>query len=100
MSAEQESSKPTESLAHRAYRRLEPELESWLVDMGNFLLIFAGLLVAFGFFRLLRALGISSSFIDWMETLDHAAVAFCFVSFLWTVTRRAALTALEKKQAR
>jgi hypothetical protein len=76
-------------LGRRAYRKLQPELESWLVDTGAFSLIFSSLLFAFAVFRILRALGINADFIDALEQLDHFAIATSFVMFLLTVLRRA-----------
>jgi hypothetical protein len=82
-------------LARRAYRRLEPELESWLVDTGRFSLIFASLLFAYAVFRLLRAVGVNGDFIDGLEAMDHFSIAASFVMFLLTILRRglAAMTA-------
>ena len=76
-------------LALRSYRRLQPELESWLIDTGRFSLIFASLLFAYAVFRILRAVGIDSDFIDGLERLDHFSIAASFVMFLLTVLRRA-----------
>jgi hypothetical protein len=81
----------------RAYRKLEPELESWLVDTGGFLLIFASLLIAYGVFRLLRAVGVGGGFIDWLESLDHFSIACSFVMFLLNILRRALAALLSPK---
>jgi len=86
----QGSSKPSGGrLWQTAYHRLRPELESWLLDTGRFLLIFASLLLGFAVFKLLRALGLNADFIDQVEKLDHYGITSCFVLFLLTVLRRA-----------
>ena|ERR1700730_5687371 len=91
---------PKESLrklVRRAYRKLEPELESWLVDTGGFFLIFASLLIAYAVFKLLRAAGVNGDYIDGMEQLDHFSIACSFIMFLLTILRRALAALLAPK---
>ena len=79
----------TRQLVRRAYRKLQPELESWLVDTGRFGLIFASLLFGYAVFRVLRAVGVNGDYLDGLELLDHFSIAASFVMFLLAVLRRA-----------
>jgi hypothetical protein len=68
-----------QGLLQRAYRKLDPEIEAWLVDTGRFLLFFASLLIAYGLFKVLRALGVDRRYIDTLEWwITSRTVAFSF----------------------
>jgi hypothetical protein len=82
-------SKPTSNLWQRAWHKLEPDVESWLVDMGRYALLFLGLVSLFLLFKLLRSIGINSPFIDTLEKWDHVGTAIIFVVFVVTLIRRA-----------
>ena len=73
----------------RAYRKLDPEIEAWLVDTGRFLLLFGSLLIAQGIFRILRALGIDRSYVDVLEWSDHFANGCVFILYLVAILRTA-----------
>src|SRR6266851_2914406 len=86
-------------LLQRAYRKLDPEIESWLVDTGRFLLLFASLLIAHGVFKVLRALGIDRTYVDVLEWSDHFANGCVFVMYLLAILRAALAALVAPKRA-
>jgi hypothetical protein len=73
----------------RVYRKLDPDIEAWLVDTGRFLLLFVSLLIAQGVFKILRALGINRNYVDVLEWSDHFANGCVFILYLVAILRTA-----------
>jgi hypothetical protein len=73
----------------KLWLRIEPDAESWLVEIFYYCRIFSLLLLAFLIFRFLRIVGLESAFVDGMEKMDHAATGLVFCMFLLAIIRNA-----------
>jgi hypothetical protein len=82
----------TPGLLKRICNQLEPDLEAWLVDIGRFALIIAGLIFAHYGFRLLRVAGVSKHYIDWLEKEELTVDGIVYTLFLIAILRRSLLT--------
>jgi hypothetical protein len=83
---------PKPGLLARVYSKVEPNLEAWLVDICNFILIVAGLILAHYGFRLLQAAGVPKQYVLWLENAELAADGIVYALFLVAIVRRSALT--------
>jgi hypothetical protein len=77
------------NLWQRVWAKLQPDVESWLVDTGRYILLFFGLIVMFAVFRILRSIGINTPFVDILEQIDHTGIGIVFAIFVATLVRRA-----------
>jgi hypothetical protein len=73
----------------RVWNRLQLDVESWLVDMGRYALLFLGLIAFFFLFKLLRAIGFNQAYIDILEQLDHVGAGIIFAIYVASLVRRA-----------
>jgi hypothetical protein len=74
----------------QVWERLRPDVESWVVDTGRYLLVFASLAIGHILFSALRLAGIERRAADFMERCDLGANGIALVMFLLTQLRRAA----------
>jgi hypothetical protein len=80
---------PPSNLLQRVWVRLQPDVESWLVDMGRYALLFLGLIAFFGLFKLLRSMGFNQTYVDILERVDHAGAGIIFGIYVLSLMRRA-----------
>jgi hypothetical protein len=66
-------------------------LQNWISEQFEFLLQFSAVTFAYVVFRILRALGVESDFLDLLDKLDKGAIVIVFGLFLLGVVRRAAV---------
>jgi hypothetical protein len=81
----------------RLWVRVQPDLESWLVDTFGYLLIFTSLALSHSSFWVLVYLGLNPHLIDFLETADHIAIGVIFVTFLLGLIRRSILSLVKMK---
>jgi hypothetical protein len=82
---------PKPGLLVRVYSNVEPNLEAWLVDICNFILIVVGLLLAHYSFRLLQAAGVPKGYVVWLENEELVADGIIYSLFLVAIVRRTVL---------
>jgi hypothetical protein len=90
---------PKPGLVARVYSKVELNLEAWLVDICNFILIVAGLLLAHYAFRLLHAAGVPEHYVVWLENEELAADGIIYSLFLLAIVRRSALTLFSERSS-
>jgi hypothetical protein len=73
----------------RAWIRLQPDVESWIVDTARFALLFLGLILFYGIFKILRSMGFNQTFVDILEDVDHAGAGIVFTIYVVSIIRRA-----------
>jgi len=76
----------------RAWIRLQPDVESWIVDNGRFALLFLGLILFYGVFKIFRSIGFNSIYVDILEWLDRVSAGIIFVIYVISTIRRAIAT--------
>lgn len=74
----------------KVWERLRPDVESWVVDTGRYLLVFASLALGHLFCSGLRFAGVERRAVDFLERCDLGANGIVLVMFLLTQVRRAA----------
>lgn len=82
---------PKPGLLVRVNSKVSPNLEAWLVDICNFILIVVGLLLAHYAFRLLQAAGLPKNYVLWLENEELVADGIIYSLFLVAIVRRAVL---------
>jgi len=90
---------PKPGLLARVYSKVEPNVEAWLVDICNFILIVVGLLLAHYAFRLLHAAGLPKNYVSWLENEELAADGIIYTLFLVAIVRRAVLILFSERSS-
>jgi hypothetical protein len=66
-----------------------PRNQSWAEELVEYGRILASTTLAYGFFRLMKVIGMKAEYVDTLEQMDQIATVVIFGAFLLSIIRRA-----------
>jgi hypothetical protein len=80
--------------------KTSPSTKSWLEELKGQGKILVGTTLAFGFFRLMKTLGMDRDYVNTLETMDECATVVVFGFFLAGLLRRSFAELIGKPEER